>query len=46
LGYVFGSNLPRLEHELGRSSVIILLAVILVGVLLYARHRRRVESEP
>jgi membrane protein DedA with SNARE-associated domain len=46
LGYVFGSELPWLQHMLGRTSLIILLAVILVGALLYARHRRRMEPAP
>jgi membrane protein DedA with SNARE-associated domain len=46
VGYLFGSNLPRLEQLLGRTSLIILLTVVLAAVLLYARHRRRVESEP
>ncbi len=46
LGFVFGSNLPWLQHVLGRTSLIILLAVILLGALLYARHRRRLETAP
>jgi len=46
LGYLFGSNLPRLEHLLGRTSLIALLAAVLVGALLYLSRRKRSSSSP
>ena len=38
LGYVFGKNLPRLEHYLGQASMAAaLLAALVVGLVLLAR---------
>jgi len=39
LGYIFGNNLPRLEHLVGRTSLIVLVLVVLVGIIVW-RHRR------
>jgi membrane protein DedA with SNARE-associated domain len=44
LGYVFGSNLPRLEHTVGRAGLFALLAVIVFGAIVLARRRRRVAA--
>jgi len=33
LGYVFGNNLPRLEHLVGRTSLIAFVVVVLVGII-------------
>jgi membrane protein DedA with SNARE-associated domain len=38
LGYVFGNNLPHLEHLIGRTSLIVLAAVLVLGMALW--HRR------
>ncbi len=40
LGYVFGKNLPLLEHYLRRTSLIALAIVIVIGALVWARQRR------
>ena len=40
LGYLFGSNLPRLEHLLGRTSLIALLAAVLLAALIYLGRRK------
>jgi membrane protein DedA with SNARE-associated domain len=39
LGYLFGNNLPWLEHVIGRTSLIILGVVIVAG-LIFWHHRR------
>jgi membrane protein DedA with SNARE-associated domain/fermentation-respiration switch protein FrsA (DUF1100 family) len=41
LGYAFGRNLPRLEHMIGRSGLVLVGVVVAVGVgvLWYRRHR-------
>jgi membrane protein DedA with SNARE-associated domain len=38
LGYVFGNNLPRLEHLVGRTSLIALVVVILIAIVV-CHHR-------
>jgi membrane protein DedA with SNARE-associated domain len=38
LGYLFGNNLPRLEHLVGRTSLIALVVVVLIGIFVW--HRR------
>jgi len=38
LGYVFGNNLPRLEHLVGRTSLIAFVVVVLVGIIVW-HHR-------
>ncbi len=41
VGYLFGQNLPRLERMLGRTSLIVLLAAVVVGVIVLAWRRHR-----
>lgn len=38
LGYVFGNNLPRLEHLVGRTSLIAFVLVVLIGAIVW-HHR-------
>jgi membrane protein DedA with SNARE-associated domain len=42
LGYEFGNNLPRLEHVIGRTSLIVLGVVLVIGLIVW--HRRRSKS--
>lgn len=42
LGYVFGRNLPRLEHYLGRASLAIVLLVA-IGIAIVVHRKRRVQ---
>lgn len=42
LGYLFGRNLPRLEHYLGRASLII-VAIVVIGIAILVHRRRRVK---
>ncbi len=35
LGYAFGNNLPRLEHLVGRTSLIALAAVVVIGLVVW-----------
>ena len=44
LGYVFGNNLPRLEHLVGRTSLIVFVIVVLVGI--FAWHHRSSIANP
>ena len=44
LGYLFGDNLPWLEKEIGRTSLMVLALVVIVAVYLWHRHRRRVTA--
>ena len=41
LGYEFGNNLPWLEHVIGRTSLIILAVVLVVGVVIWHQRRKR-----
>lgn len=41
LGYVFGNNLPWLEREIGRTSLVVLGAVVVLAIFMWHRHRRR-----
>jgi membrane protein DedA with SNARE-associated domain len=38
LGYVFGNNLPKLEHLVGRTSLIAFVVVVLVAIIVW-HHR-------
>lgn len=42
LGYVFGRNLPRLEHYLGRASLAIVLLVA-ISIAIVVHRKRRVQ---
>ncbi|MEP7067213.1 MAG: DedA family protein [Gemmatimonadota bacterium] len=42
LGYVFGNNLQRLEHLVGRTSLIAFVVVVVVGLVVW--HHRRSAS--
>ena len=42
LGYAFGNNLPRLEHLVGRTGLILFGVVVVAGVLVW--HFRRSKS--
>jgi membrane protein DedA with SNARE-associated domain len=42
LGYVFGNNLPRLEHLVGRTSLIAFVVVAFVAIVLW--HHRSSRS--
>jgi membrane protein DedA with SNARE-associated domain len=44
LGYVFGNNLPRFEHLVGRTSLIVFVVVVLVGI--FAWHHRSSNANP
>lgn len=44
LGYLFGNNLPWLEKEIGRTSLIVLGVVVVVALFLWHRHRRRATT--
>ena len=44
LGYVFGRNLPALEHNLGIVSVVLVIAVLLFAVVLVRRSRQPREN--
>jgi len=44
LGYLFGNNLPWLEKEIGRTSLVVLVAVVVIAIFLWHRHRRRVSA--
>jgi membrane protein DedA with SNARE-associated domain len=41
LGYLFGNNLPWLEHVIGRTSLIILAVVVVVGLFVWHHHRSK-----
>ena len=42
LGYVFGNNLPKLEHLVGRTSLIAFVVVVLVAIIVW--HHRSSRS--
>lgn len=44
LGYAFGNNLPWLEKEIGRTSLIVLAVVVIVALFFWHRHRRRATA--
>lgn len=44
LGYLFGDNLPWLEKQIGRTSLIVLGVVVVVAVVFWHRHRRRATT--
>jgi membrane protein DedA with SNARE-associated domain len=39
LGYEFGDNLPWLEKQIGRTSLIVLGVVVILALILWHRHR-------
>ena len=41
LGFEFGNNLPWLEHVIGRTSLIVLGVVIVIGLVVWERRRSR-----
>ncbi|MEO7040504.1 MAG: DedA family protein [Gemmatimonadaceae bacterium] len=41
LGYEFGNNLPWLEHVIGRTSLIALAVVVIVGLIVWHRRKRK-----
>jgi len=46
LGYVFGYNLPRLEHYLHEVTAIIVVLVVIAAGFLLVRRRRARASQP
>ena len=42
LGYIFGNNLPRLEHLVGRTSLIAFVVVVVIAVIVW--HHRSSRS--
>ncbi len=44
LGYIFGRNLPALEHNLGIVSVVLLIAVVLFAIVFVWRTRQPREN--
>jgi membrane protein DedA with SNARE-associated domain len=45
LGYVFGRNLPALEHDIGRASLVLALLVVVVAAVVIIRRRRRSPAQ-
>jgi undecaprenyl-diphosphatase len=45
LGYLFGQNLPKLEHYVARASLVIVLVVALVATLVLATRWFRTNSD-
>ena len=45
LGYLFGQNLPKLEHYVGRASLVLVLVVALVAAPVLAARRFRTNSD-
>jgi membrane protein DedA with SNARE-associated domain len=45
LGYVFGNNLPRLEHLVGRTSLIAFVVVVVVGLFIWHHRSSRSGSK-
>jgi membrane protein DedA with SNARE-associated domain len=47
LGYEFGNNLPWLERVIGRTSLIVLVVVLVIGLIVW-HHRRgkKADSKP
>jgi membrane-associated protein len=46
LGYFAGNSYQAAERTLGRTSAIVLAVVVLAGLLVWHRHRRRGNREP
>src|SRR5512140_699299 len=46
LGYVFGNNLPRLEHLVGRTSLIAFVVVVVVGIIVWHHRSSRTGILP
>jgi membrane protein DedA with SNARE-associated domain len=44
LGYVFGNNVPRLEHQVGRTTLIIFGIVVVVGLFVWHHRSSRSDS--
>ncbi len=44
LGYEFGNKLPWLEHVIGRTSLIVLGVILVVGLIVWHRHRSKAAS--
>jgi membrane protein DedA with SNARE-associated domain len=44
LGYLFGNNLPWLEKEIGRTSLVVFGVVVVIAIFFWHRHRRRVTA--
>ena len=45
LGYVFGNNLPRLEHLVGRTSLIALVVVVLIAIVVWHHRGTRAHAK-
>jgi undecaprenyl-diphosphatase len=45
LGYLFGQNLPMLEHDVGRASLVLVLVVALVAALVLAARGFRTHAD-
>jgi membrane protein DedA with SNARE-associated domain len=45
LGYVFGDNLPKLEHLVGRTSLIAFVVVALVAIIVWHHRSSRSQSK-
>ena len=44
LGYLFGNNLPWLEKQIGRTSLLLLGVAVIVAIFFWHRHRRRATA--
>jgi membrane protein DedA with SNARE-associated domain len=44
LGYLFGNNLPWLEKEIGRTSLVVFGVMVVIAIFFWHRHRRRVTA--
>jgi membrane protein DedA with SNARE-associated domain len=45
LGYMFGNNLPRLEHLVGRTSLIAFVALVVIGLIVLHFRRSRTSTQ-
>jgi membrane protein DedA with SNARE-associated domain len=45
LGFIFGDRLPVLEHYIGRTSIVLLLALVLATLVVLHRRRMRAVEE-
>ena len=45
LGYAFGNNLPRLEHLVGRTSLILFGVVVVVALIVWHFHRSKSDTK-
>jgi membrane protein DedA with SNARE-associated domain len=45
LGYVFGDNLPRLEHLVGRTSLIAFVLVVFVAIVVWHHRGSRAHAK-